>query len=181
MKREGIADAVSYPHPIPLALSLPVLTCYTSKCQALLLFAWGLWHSSKVGQKCLPSAHNKAAGGARPPSSCPACVPTVGSPGGVSSMPTELTSLKTQPWLNSLPLLSQVLTLLPVLAGLASWTNCVAKSLQSCPPLCDPLNCSPPGNALSTNESMTMQDDFERDTKINSYYRMKGRRENNLT
>ena len=71
-----------------------------------------------------------------------------GSPGDVSSMPTELTSLKTQPWLNSFPLLSQVLTLLPVLAGLASWTDCVSKSLQSCPPLCDPLDCSPPGSSV---------------------------------
>ena len=32
----------------------------------------------------------------------------------------------------------------------------------------DPLDCSPPGNALSTNESMMMQYDFERDTKINT-------------
>ena len=39
---------------------------------------------------------------------------------------------------------------------------------QLCLALCDPLDCSPPGNALSTNESMTMQDDFERDIKINT-------------
>ena len=28
------------------------------------------------------------------------------------------------------------------------YTLCCAKSLQSCPTLCDPMDCSPPGSAV---------------------------------
>ena len=61
----------------------------------------------------------------------------------------EVSEKKPGEWFYSLPwtsLVAQMVKCLPIMRDAAA--AAAAKSLQSCPTLCDPMDCSPPGSPV---------------------------------